>query len=769
MCVFHQENYIKLLELLMKSISLRANINKETTDILILTSPSFQPLIQKKLDGFVLPLHYYILELDTLFDACLSRLNIFNYDNIYKYNTILYLDTDILLNSDINVLFDLEISSDKLYALEEGTIGHKNNFYGANFFDFKKYDRTISAFTSGILLFRNSVCMKSLVNTINTHIKNHINNYREQNPDENNLFKLVFGDQPFIVFNAISQNKYDNQVLKKYIENNPSTVSSEKIIYHFPGYPGQYDSKHLKMEKFWKEIEYTTQYLLTLYTNVRIKPNKNELLSLIGICVSYNYFDTLQFMLPVNYLHFTKLYVVTQEDDKQTIDFCKQFDNVVVLLYKFKTADKTFDKYGALNYVQKIVYEEHPDSWYLIVDSDIILPTNFIDILIYEQLNPECIYGAVRYNLSQSSELLNKSRIIQKNKTWKYNNILWNSSPPSIIGSFQLYKKKDVYHRNDFKDAGTGDYIFGYDNFNLFCNLENMYVLHFGQANKNWSGKTVSFINDGHISLEDIYYSCNITASNIYYDNKCDIVGFSNTKNIYDDIWTCSDEMRIHIANFFKDKSHFKIAEIGAHKGYTTNILSRIFSKVYAVDNSIEWTSFSKNYNLFRTNINYVMLDIYKGKWTILPADIDVVFIDAVHSYEACKSDILNSINRFTNLKYIMFDDYGVWGGVKKVVDEMINNKTLIFEKFIGLKNVPGPNGIVENVNEGMICKVNPHKNTKRLVNRLVKRLVNRRGKCNSPECNFLKHKNPSNNGGTHCCLSCKITQGYHGPLCAKV
>jgi hypothetical protein len=179
------------------------------------------------------------------------------------------------------------------------------------------------------------------------------------------------------------------------------------------------------------------------------------------------------------------------------------------------------------------------------------------------------------------------------------------------------------------------------------------------------------------------------------------------TVNIHEDIWTCSDEMRTHIADFFKDKSHFKIAEIGAHKGYTTKILSHLFSKVYAIDNSIEWTIFSKNFNKDRDNIEYIALDIYRDSWEIIPSDIDVSFIDAVHSYKSCKSDIVNSIRRFTNLQYIIFDDYGVWPGVKKAIDEMILVKVIVFVCFIGLKNVPGPDGIVENTNEGIICRVN--------------------------------------------------------------
>jgi len=178
--------------------------------------------------------------------------------------------------------------------------------------------------------------------------------------------------------------------------------------------------------------------------------------------------------------------------------------------------------------------------------------------------------------------------------------------------------------------------------------------------------------------------------------------------NIYDDIWTCSDEMRSDIRDFFKNSGeNMSIAEIGSHKGYSTKVLSSIFSHVYAVDNNVEFTNYNKNYNKDITNISYVMCDIYNGSWDAIPENVDVSFIDAGHSYECCKSDILNSLKRFKNLKYIIFDDYGVWSGVKKVVDEMIQNKTLIFERFIGLNDVPGPHGVVKNTNEGIICSVN--------------------------------------------------------------
>jgi hypothetical protein len=160
--------------------------------------------------------------------------------------------------------------------------------------------------------------------------------------------------------------------------------------------------------------------------------------------------------------------------------------------------------------------------------------------------------------------------------------------------------------------------------------------------------------------------------------------------------------------DFFKDKLSdvHTIAEIGAHKGYSTKTLSKIFDNVIAVDNDIALLNFNKNYNKDSNNIQYVLLDIYRDSWNVISADVDVSFIDAVHTYEHCKSDVINSLRRFPKLKYIVFDDYGVFVGVKRLVDELIWDETLQFETY-GDTDVLSLNGIVRNTHEGIICRVN--------------------------------------------------------------
>lgn len=269
----------------------------------------------------------------------------------------------------------------------------------------------------------------------------------------------------------------------------------------------------------------------------RTRPVKNTRISLIGICVSYNYFDTLQFMLPVNYLHFEKMYILTQEDDTVTINFCKQFENVVVLYHTFTNNEKTFDKFGALNYAQTLVYIQHPDSWYVIIDSDILLPTNMIDIVMNEQLHSQCIYGANRAIALKSSELVDTTKLIEDGKQIGLSHILSNRlyTPPLIIGYFQLYKKKYVYHPTCSTNAGHGDCAFGYENFKLFCNLENMVVIHLGPDRVNWSGKKQGFIDDIRISLDNVYYTCHIPVHNHYFAANYELIQYG-TSNIVNNI-----------------------------------------------------------------------------------------------------------------------------------------------------------------------------------------------------------------------------------------
>jgi len=264
MCVFFQSNYLKLLELLLFSVKLKGNIKTNNTHILVFTSESFKDEAEKISKRLGLKVDFCILNINDLMESSCCKLKIFDYVHVDTYEKILYLDTDVLINGDLNILFNVDISDDKIYALEEGIIGDEL-WAGSTFLDLSVYDRNTPAFSAGVFYFRNSDCMKRLFEKTNTDIRN-----RTYNP--------VCLDQPFLVSNCIKENKYDNQLMKTYLENNPSQVDKSKLIYHFPGGPGHYASKFHKMINFLQLIknikEFDTRNNMIVHYASKIKNPK---------------------------------------------------------------------------------------------------------------------------------------------------------------------------------------------------------------------------------------------------------------------------------------------------------------------------------------------------------------------------------------------------------------------------------------------------------------------------------------------------------------
>ena len=200
----------------------------------------------------------------------------------------------------------------------------------------------------------------------------------------------------------------------------------------------------------------------------------------------------------------------------------------------------------------------------------------------------------------------------------------------------------------------------------------------------------------------------------------------SELPDISTDITTCSSKFREDIRDFFirsgdKLKSQLTIAELGSYAGYTTNFLADYFRKVYAVD--INGHKKSREINKDKNNIEYIDFDLYFGDWNDLNINPDIAFIDASHSYPDAKSDTENCLKHFSNLKYLIYDDFGVWPGVRKVVGESIAEGKTLHEKYIGANEVRCPiiieaneerraynalatDGVIHNQPEGVIVRV---------------------------------------------------------------
>jgi len=171
---------------------------------------------------------------------------------------------------------------------------------------------------------------------------------------------------------------------------------------------------------------------------------------------------------------------------------------------------------------------------------------------------------------------------------------------------------------------------------------------------------------------------------------------------------TTSLKFKADFYDYFKGKSEdLKVLEIGSSLGHSTKLLSHLFKKVIAVDN-LEFRHLeSQKINGDKDNIDYVVMDVYEDRWNF--EEIDAVFIDCVHDYNHVKSDINNSLSLLKSGGYLIFDDYGLFPEIKKVVDEYIDDSKLkIIEKVGHYKGTyyPTTQNKVLKDREGIICQV---------------------------------------------------------------
>ena len=240
-CVFVKHQYIRLLNLLLKSI--KEFNNNENYNYLVITHERYEKRIRDVLkNNNIIRNDIMLLNIDNIFDACSSRLHIFNYKNINDYEKILYLDTDILITNDLDKIIDLELEN-KLYVLKEK---YSREFHCC-LFKGKDITEEIKdlTFTSGILLFNNNEIIKKLFSKILEEIKIY---------QRKKLKTPKCYDQPFFVYYGIKEDLIENKKLIGLCVNNPEEYKKE-IITHFPEVVGNYKHKIEMMKQYYKKIE----------------------------------------------------------------------------------------------------------------------------------------------------------------------------------------------------------------------------------------------------------------------------------------------------------------------------------------------------------------------------------------------------------------------------------------------------------------------------------------------------------------------------------
>lgn len=243
-CVFYNKDYVRLLELLLKSLKIFSPQNF-TFDFLVITQKNFEPMVQDLGRNLGIVLKTFSLDFSTIFQAACARLFIFDYPEVLEYQKLLYLDTDILIKAPLNPIFELPID-DLLYGIESGTIESLN--FGAQFFNFGEVDKTLTGLNSGTLLFLNSLQMKLLFQRIREHV-NFFTQSGQKPP-----YCL---DQPFINFHAIKDNLYNNQLLNPLVSlfegNDEVRNYTTSSICHFSFPIGNFGHKFERMCEFFKK------------------------------------------------------------------------------------------------------------------------------------------------------------------------------------------------------------------------------------------------------------------------------------------------------------------------------------------------------------------------------------------------------------------------------------------------------------------------------------------------------------------------------------
>ena len=176
-----------------------------------------------------------------------------------------------------------------------------------------------------------------------------------------------------------------------------------------------------------------------------------------------------------------------------------------------------------------------------------------------------------------------------------------------------------------------------------------------------------------------------------------DTAKYTTSKNFKKDIMkTFSDEK-------FKDLT---MMEIGSCQGNSTVVYSSVFKKVYGIEKDSWNIEQAKKKCNGIDNVEFIQKDIYTEEWDF--PQVDVVMIDAGHTYEHVVHDIQKVINYFDN-PIIIMDDYGNPNvEIKRAIDEAINSGLVTKGPHLGeVSGFKTAASWVMNDREGIILNLN--------------------------------------------------------------
>lgn len=208
---------------------------------------------------------------------------------------------------------------------------------------------------------------------------------------------------------------------------------------------------------------------------------------LIAVTVSVNFSDILEITMKQNLKFFDNWYIITQEDDIKTINLIKNIDKITILYYNFQNSNikdniSIFNKGGAINYAQSLIYKEYNRCKILILDSDVYLPYNFSKIMEREEFQINTLYRClIRLDYFKLTNFYNKINP----KYFKHSE--------ESCGYFQLYYidqklvNNILYYYGQSYDCSKCD-----EEFKILFNKDKtleIIIYHLGKAFIHWQGR----------------------------------------------------------------------------------------------------------------------------------------------------------------------------------------------------------------------------------------------------------------------------------------
>lgn len=199
--------------------------------------------------------------------------------------------------------------------------------------------------------------------------------------------------------------------------------------------------------------------------------------NIVVIVVAVNYADKLKYTLANNVPFFRKYIVITSPEDIETQQLCKQYNNVVTCYISsnvYKDGAK-FNKSGLIHDVQSQVHVQQPNDWILLLDADIMLPSNFDTLMENQWLDTTALYSLKRKDYDTYDDFINTRNA----KDYVIN----------FMGFMQLYFDKSKLYAPISASCRESDWDFC-NSFHTHRFLdENAYVTHLGRDNENHFGR----------------------------------------------------------------------------------------------------------------------------------------------------------------------------------------------------------------------------------------------------------------------------------------